>query len=225
MAFDCVIANPPFSLKSWGEDQWENDRWGRNIAGTPPASSGDWAWLQHMITSMSAGTGRMAVVLPMGALSRGQSEGRIRNAVLDMDVIDTVIELGTNLFYGTTIPACIVIARSRKKKNHKGTIQFINASDLFRKGRNQNTLEPEHIEQIFDSYSKHADIDLFSRIVSNEEVRKTGGDLSPSKFVTKHVAEVLPSIDESIATLREAATAVKKSEQRVLELLAERELL
>jgi type I restriction enzyme M protein len=118
-----------------------------------------------------------------------------------------------------------VIARSRKKKNRKGTVQFINASDLLRKGRNQNTLEPDHVERIFHLYTKHEDVDLYSRIVSLEEIRKNDSDLSPSKYVTKHVAEVLPSVDESMATLREAAKAVKESEQRVLELLANRGLL
>ena len=225
MTFDCVIANPPFSLKSWGEDLWEHDRWGRNIAGTPPASSGDWAWLQHMITSMSVGTGRMAVVLPLGALFRGQGEGRIRDAVLDMDIIDTVIELGPNLFYGTTIPACIVVARSRKSKDRKGTVQFINASDLLRKGRNQNTLEPEHVERIFSLYSHHDDVDLYSRIVQLTEIKKNGADLSPGKYVTKHVAEVLPSIDEAMSSLKNAAAAVKQSEKHVLQLLSDRGLL
>lgn len=225
MTFDCVIANPPFSLKAWGEDLWEHDRWGRNIAGTPPAASGDWAWLQHMICSMSVGTGRMAVVLPLGALFRGQSEGRIRNAVIDMDIIDTVIELGPNLFYGTTIPASIVVARTKKSKARKGSIQFVNASDLFRTGRNQNTLEPEHIQEIFGLYSGHSDVDLYSRVVPLEEVKKNGGDLSPGKYVTKHVAEVLPSVDEAMSALRAAAAAVKESEQRVLRLLKERGLL
>jgi type I restriction enzyme M protein len=225
MTFDCVIANPPFSLKSWGEDQWEHDRWGRNVAGTPPAANGDWAWLQHMITSMSAGTGRMAVVLPLGALFRGQSEGRIRSAVLDMDIIDAVIELGPNLFYGTQIPACIVVARSHKPKNRKGTVQFINASDLLREGRNQNTLEPEHVEEIFKLYSQHTDVELFSRVVSNEKIQSSGGDLSPGKYVTKHVAEVLPSIDEAMSALHAAAKAVQQSEQRVLHLLKDRGLL
>jgi type I restriction enzyme M protein len=225
MTFDCVIANPPFSLKSWGEDLWEHDRWGRNVAGTPPAANGDWAWLQHMISSMSAGTGRMAVVLPLGAVFRGQSEGRIRSAVLDMDIIDAVIELGPNLFYGTQIPACIVVARSHKPKNRKGTVQFINASDLLREGRNQNTLEPEHVEEIFKLYSEHTDVELFSRVVRNEEIQSNGGDMSPGKYVTKHVAEVLPSIDEAMSELYAAAKAVQQSEERVLHLLKDGGLL
>ena len=225
MTFDCVIANPPFSLKSWGEDLWENDRWGRNIAGTPPASNGDWAWLQHMISSMSSGNGRMAVVVPLGALFRGQSEGRIRTAILDMDIIDTVIELGSNLFYGTNIPACIVVARSRKPKNRKNSVQFINASDLFLSGRNQNTLENKHIEHIIDLYQNHDEVDLFSRIVPNDVIRANNADLSPSKYVTKHVTETLISVDEAMSALRTAAEAVKQSEQRVLQMLTNWNLL
>ncbi|MFM8857186.1 MAG: N-6 DNA methylase [Actinomycetota bacterium] len=225
MTFDCVIANPPFSLKSWGGDQWEHDPWGRNIAGTPPTSSGDWAWLQHMISSMAAGHGRMAVVLPLGALFRGQSEGRIRNKVLDMDIIEAVIELGPNLFYGTAIPACIVVARASKPKNRRGRILFVNASDLFRTGRNQNTLEAEHVERIFSLYAGNENVDLFSRVVDTEDVKSGGGDLSPGKFVTKHVAEDLPSIDEAMSALRAAASAVRESEARVLELLKDRGLL
>jgi type I restriction enzyme M protein len=167
----------------------------------------------------------MAVVLPLGALFRGQSEGRIRSAVLDMDIIDTVIELGPNLFYGAQIPACIVVARSHKPKNRKETVQFINASDLFRKGRNQNSLEPEHIEEIFKLYSQHTDVQLFSRVVRNEEIQSNGGDLSPGKYVTKHVAEVLPSIDEAMSALHAAAKVVQQTEQRVLHLLQDRGLL
>ena len=167
----------------------------------------------------------MAVVLPLGALFRGQSEGRIREGVLDMDIIDTVIELGPNLFYGTQIPACIVIARTRKPKNRKGTVQFINASDLLRKGRNQNTLEPEHAEHIYSLYAEHNDVDLYSRIVSLGEIKKNGSDLSPGKYVTKHVAEVLPSINEAMSSLKNAVDAVQQSEKHVLRLLADRELL
>jgi type I restriction enzyme M protein len=223
--FDCVIANPPFSLKKWGEDLWESDRWGRNTAGTPPASNADWAWVQHMLASMAPGTGRVAVVLPMGALFRGHSEARIRSQVVAADLIDAVIELGPNLFYGATIPASIVVARAHKPKDRRGKVQFINGSDLFRTGRNQNTLEPGHIEQIFNLYVENSDCDLFSRSVSLDEIVKNGSDLSPGKYVTKHVAEELPSVDEAMATLRAAIEAVKQSEQQVLQLLGDRGLL
>jgi type I restriction enzyme M protein len=225
MSFDCVIANPPFSLKSWGEDLWANDRWGRNNFGTPPKSNGDWAWLQHMIASMAPGHGRLAVVLPLGALFRGQSEGRIRSKVIESDLIESIIELGPNLFYGTTIPACIVIARSRKPKAHRNKIQFINASDLFRTGRNQNTLEEEHADRIFDLYNKYDDENLFARIVDLDEVRANGGDLTVNKYVTKQVASVLPSIDDVLNDLKAAIAQTEQTRARMVDALAARGVL
>jgi type I restriction enzyme M protein len=109
--FDCVIANPPFSLERWGEEVWTNDPYGRNFAGMPPAKSGDYAWVQHMIKSMAPATGRMAVVLPHGALFRMGAEGAIRKKLLHMDLLEAVIGLGPNLFYGTGLAACILVFR------------------------------------------------------------------------------------------------------------------
>jgi hypothetical protein len=98
--FDCVIANPPFSLKEWGRDLWEADPWGRAAFGLPPESYGDFAWVQHMVASMATRMGRMAVVLPQGALFRKDAEGRIRRALLEQDLIEAVIGLAPNIFYG-----------------------------------------------------------------------------------------------------------------------------
>src|SRR5680860_1277405 len=107
--FDCVIANPPFSLKEWGREVWEADPWGRAAYGLPPKSYGDYAWVQHMVVSMAAGTGRMAVVLPQGALFRKAAEGRIRQALLEWDLVEAVIGLAPNIFYGTGLaPACLL---------------------------------------------------------------------------------------------------------------------
>jgi type I restriction enzyme M protein len=105
--FDCVIANPPFSLEKWGDDVWASDPYGRNFAGMPPAKSGDYAFVQHMIKSMAPKTGRMAVVLPHGALFRMGKEGEIRQKLLAMDLLEAVIGLGPTLFYGTGLAACI----------------------------------------------------------------------------------------------------------------------
>ena len=113
--FDCVIANPPFSLEKWGEEVWTSDPFGRNFAGMPPGKSGDYAWVQHMIKSMAPKTGRMAVVLPHGALFRMGKEGEIREKILGMDLLEAVIGLGPNLFYGTGLAACILIFRQRKR--------------------------------------------------------------------------------------------------------------
>ena len=112
--FDCVIANPPFSLEQWGREMWENDPWGRAFAGLPTDSSGDFAWVQHMVTSMARGSGRMAVVLPQGALFRGGVEGQIRRKLLEQDLVEAVIGLAPNLFYGTGLAACILVLRQRK---------------------------------------------------------------------------------------------------------------
>ena len=105
--FDCVIANPSFSLQTWGDEVWESDPYGRNFAGPPPAKSGDFAWVQHMIKSMAPKGGRMAVVLPHGALFRMGKEGMIRQKILGMDILDAVIGLGPNLFYRTGLAACV----------------------------------------------------------------------------------------------------------------------
>ncbi len=107
--FDCVVANPRFSLKNWGEVEWASDRWGRNqLGGVPPKGYADWAWVQHMLTSADPKTGRVAVVLPQGALFRQGSEARIRTHVLKDDRIEAVIGLAPNLFYGTGLAACVL---------------------------------------------------------------------------------------------------------------------
>ncbi|NMM24536.1 MAG: SAM-dependent DNA methyltransferase, partial [Phycicoccus sp.] len=153
--FDCVIANPPFSLKAWGDEQWASDPWGRNkLGGVPPASYADWAWVQHMLTSARPGTGRVAVVLPQGALFRVGAEGRIREHILNADKVEAIIGLGPNLFYGTGLAACIMILRDQKPVEHKNQVLVVDAATLFRRGRNQNTLEPEHATTILDAYQR-----------------------------------------------------------------------
>src|SRR5690606_39148962 len=110
--FDCVLANPPFSLKYWGDKEWATDRWGRSaLGGVPPKGYADWAWVQHMLASARPKTGRVAVVLPQGALFRQGAEAKIRSHVLKSDAIEAVIGLGPNLFYGTGLAACVLILR------------------------------------------------------------------------------------------------------------------
>ncbi len=157
--FDCVIANPPFSLENWGEEVWASDPFGRNFAGMPPGKSGDYAWVQHMIKSMAAGTGRMAVVLPHGALFRMGKEGEIREKILGMDLLEAVIGLGPNLFYGTGLAACILVFRQRKKKDRKKKVLILDASKEFKTGRAQNELLPEHVERIYGWYRDYNDVD------------------------------------------------------------------
>jgi type I restriction enzyme M protein len=220
--FDCVIANPPFSLSSWGEDQWASDPWGRNIAGTPPKKYGDWAWVQHMIASMAPKTGRLAVVLPHGALFRMAAEGKIRSKVIDADLIDAVIGLGPNLFYGTGLAACIVVARRRKPDDRKGKILLVDAADLFRRGRNQNTLEPEHVTQLLDLYRGFAGVEGRARVVTLDDVRAQGGNLNLAGFIAPIDNEKVPTVAEATAALKGALDVVWEAGAKLEKLLAER---
>ena len=114
--FDIVVANPPFSMKNWGADKWANDPHKRAIGGVPPQGNGDYAWVQHMLASMKKETGRVGVVMPHGVLFRGGSEAKIRQYLIEEDLLDAVIGLAPNLFYGTTIPASLLIFRDQKKE-------------------------------------------------------------------------------------------------------------
>jgi len=222
--FDCVIANPPFSLSSWGEDAWASDPWGRNLAGTPPKKYGDWAWVQHMITSMASKSGRMAVVLPHGALFRMGAEGKIRSKVLELDLIEAVIGLGPNLFYGTGLAACIVVARRTKPAGRKRKVLLVDGSDLFRKGRNQNTLEVEHVSALLTAYEQFGTIAGRASVVSIEEITAQGGNLNLAGYIAKVDDEVIPSVAEATVSLRAALEAAWEAEDRLNILLADRGL-
>ncbi len=222
--FDCVIANPPFSLKSWGEDAWPSDPWGRNIAGTPPKKYGDWAWVQHMIASMAPATGRLAVVLPYAALTRAGTEQSIRSTVVEQDLIEAIIGLGPNLFYGTGLAACIVVARRRKPEDHKGKILLVDAADLFRRGRNQNTLEPEHVTELLHLYREFADAEGRARVVTLDEVRAQDGNLNLASYIAPIDNEEIPTVAEATAALKDALDAAWEAEAKLEKLLVERGL-
>lgn len=222
--FDCVIANPPFSLEAWGDEAWASDPWGRNLVGTPPRRYGDWAWVQHMIASTAPRAGRLAVVLPHGALFRGGAEGEIRSRILDLDLIEAVIGLGPNLFYGTQLAACILVARRRKSVERREKVLLVDASDLFRKGKNQNTLEPEHVAQLLRSYQGFEDEGGRSRVVSLDDARAQGGSLNLAGYITKSDDADIVSATEATASLKEALDRAWDAEDRVNLLLAERGL-
>lgn len=223
--FDCVIANPPFSLERWGEDIWANDPYGRSIAGVPPRTSGDYAWVQHMLCSMRGKSGRMAVVLPHGALFRMGVEGEIRHNILEMDLLEAVIGLGPNLFYGTGLAACILIFRGRKPAERKNRVLMIDASKLFKKGRNQNTLTPEHIDQIYTYYKEYRDEVGTARVVPLEEIAANGWNLNISRYVEPLAKEETISVAEAVANLKVALEEAYAAEDRLKGLLQEAGLM
>ncbi|WP_432020757.1 N-6 DNA methylase [Streptomyces sp. 1222.5] len=207
--FDCVIANPPFSLEKWGETEWTSDPWGRNLlGGVPPKKYADWAWVQHMITSASPKTGRVAVVLPQGALIRQQgAEAKIRSHILQSDVVDAVISLAPKLFYGTGLAACVLILKLNKQPREQGKVLFINAEDLHKKGRNQNTLEPEHADEILAAYKLYRDREGRSRVVDLHEIKANDYNLNSHLYVA-------PSDDGAKITLAEALANLEAAQVR-----------
>ncbi len=181
MRFDRVIANPPFSLKKWGRDIAENDGYGRYRFGLPPKDAGDWAFVQHMIASLN-NEGVMGVVVPHGVLFRGASEGEIRKGILESDLLEAVIGLPSALFYGTGIPAALLIVNKQKNSEKKGKVIFINAELDYQEGKNQNILREQDIEKIVNSFNYYKEIKRFSRVISLEEIKENDYNLNIRRY-------------------------------------------
>ncbi|WP_277476542.1 type I restriction-modification system subunit M [Catalinimonas alkaloidigena] len=211
--FDCVIANPPFSLGNWGAENWANDPFGRNIAGVPPQGNADMAWVQHMIKSMNA-SGRMTVVLPHGALFRKGAEGKIRKALLEDDLLEAVIGIGPNIFYGTQLAACIMVFKKQKEAAKKDKVLFIDAADQIRIGRAKNFLEPLHVKQIYEWYSAFEDVENHVKVTSLEDIIENDFNLNIPLYVEKIIEDDLPTVEEALADLKEAWNESLKAEDK-----------
>ncbi|MFE9495638.1 N-6 DNA methylase [Streptomyces collinus] len=223
--FDCVIANPPFALEAWGSVAWKKDPHRRQITGVPPESTADFAWIQHMIASMAPGRGRAAVVLPQGVLFRSKSEGTIRQKIIESDVIEAVISLGENLFYGAGLAACVIVMRNKKPAESRGRVLLVDAADQFRKGRTQNTLEPGHISQIYDWYSAFTDIPGRTKLVTMAELEANDWSLKVPLYVFEDKGATFPPLNEAIASLEGALADAVTAEDALRDRLKEWKLL
>ena len=223
--FDCVIANPPFSLKKWGRDSWVSDPYGRNRFGLPTDSSADFAWIAHMICSMKRDTGRVAVVMPNGALFRAGQEGKIRQAMIEADLLEGVIALGSNLFYGAGIPATVMIFRAKKPRSLKGSVYLVDASEILTAGRAQNFLTDEQAGRIYQIYRDKEDREGLSRLVPIKEIEENGFNLSIARYVQKAIEEEKVTVDEALADFRCRMAALEKCETKVEKLLRREGLL
>jgi type I restriction enzyme M protein len=223
--FDCVIANPPFSLEKWGDDVWINDPYGRNFAGVPASKSGDFAWVQHMIKSMAPKTGRMAVVLPHGVLFRMSKEGQIRQKLLEMDLLDSVIGLGPNIFYGTGLAPCLLVFRDKKPKERHKKILFVDGSKEFKTGRAQNELLSEHVESIHRWYRDYRDVEGVCRVVTIDEIKKNDFNLSIPRYIEPITVEESITVDQAIANLKKSLVTGNAAEDRLKKLLHQERLL
>jgi type I restriction enzyme M protein len=181
--YDRVMANPPFSEKVWGHEIWDiGDPFGRDAYGCPPKGYGDLAFVQHMVASL-AKNGMLGVVVPHGVLFRGGAEGRIREAMLKADIIEAVIGLASNLFYGASIPAAILIIRKSKPKDRKGKVLILNGDATFQPGKAQNFLTDDNVKTLAKAFHAFADVEKLARVVPVEEIESNGFNLNISRYV------------------------------------------
>ena len=210
MTFDVEVANPPFSLDKWamgfsGETDYKNftmrpdlDPYHRFDIGVPPKSKGDYAFVLHMLNSL-AENGRMGIVLPHGVLFRGASEGKIRKQILKMNLLDCVIGLPSNLFFGTGIPAAILIFKKNRKREN---LLFIDASQdgMYEKGKNQNKLREEDLQRIVEAYDRYETQDKFTYVATPEEIQENDYNLNIPRYVDTFEEEEPVDIDAVLKT-------------------------
>jgi len=217
--FDIVIANPPFSPKNWGYEEAQHDPYRRFRFGIPPKGYGDYAFVQHMIATLNR-KGCAGVVLPHGVLFRGGAEGKIRKGILEEDLLEAVIGLPSNLFFGASIPACLFIVNKSKPKVRKGKVFFLYGANDCLEGKNQNKLRREDIEKVVNAYREYRIIEKYCRPVSLDEIRGNDYNLNITRYIdiTEEeepidVQEVLKELKE----LKEKRFVVEKKMNRYLE--------
>lgn len=230
MKFQVIVANPPFSLDKWamgfaGEGSSDKkfkmeaslDPHRRFEWGVPPASKGDYAFVQHMLYSL-AEDGRMATILPHGVLFRGGSEGKIRKQIIELNLLDAVIGLPDGLFYGTGIPVCIMVFRKNRTRKD---VLFIDASgeEHYEKGKNQNKLREQDIEKIVETYEKRETIDKFSYVASYEEIKENDYNLNIPRYVDTFEEEEpvdMEAVKRNIAEIKKEIQEVEAQMEKYL---------
>ncbi|MDF7805904.1 type I restriction-modification system subunit M [Pontiellaceae bacterium B12219] len=226
MKFDVVVANPPFSLDKWGAEEADSDRYNRFWRGVPPKSKGDYAFISHMIESAVEKEGRVAVVVPHGVLFRGAAEGRIRQKLIEDNLLDAVIGLPGNLFQTTSIPVAVLIfdrSREGTAKNAKGrerNVIFIDASKEFKPGKNQNALTEEHINKIVDTYRNRKAIEKYSYLAPFDEIQENDFNLNIPRYVDTFEEEAEIDIDVVQKEIDELEIELSKVRKEMAEKLA-----
>lgn len=220
--FDAVIANPPFSLKEWGWENWAEDPFGRADYGVPPKGYADLAFVEHMLVSMNETSGRVAVVLPHGVLFRSGTEKEIRRRIVEKGQLDAVIGLAPNLFYNTPIPACVLVFRATPREGRDEQVLFIDAAARFKKGKNQNELPDVDVAAILEAYRTGEDPDgdggLNVSRVSLSEIENHNWDLNLGRYI-EGVEEEAIDLDQVLTEFRSAQEALREAEQALDEQL------
>ena len=225
MKFDTVVANPPFSLDKWGADEAAADTYNRFWRGTPPKSKGDWAFISHMIETTYEGKGKVGVVVPHGVLFRGASEGRIRQKTIEENILEAVIGLPANLFFGTGIPAAVLIFNRGKGKNEN--VLFIDASQTYEPGKNQNKLREEDINRIVETYRKFNTGKLkagvveekYAYVATRNEIQENDYNLNIPRYVDTFEEETeidIKAVQGTIHNLEKELVEVQKEMDKYL---------
>lgn len=167
--FDVVLANPPYSIKTWNREAFEHDQWGRNFLGTPPQGYADYAFIQHILASMDNNSGRCAILLPHGILNR-IVESNIRKEWIELDNLDAIISIGKNLFFNSPMEACVIVCNKNKSAENKNKVLFINARDLVERKDSYSYLSDTHIKEISRWYHEHKDVENRCKVVDKQDL-------------------------------------------------------
>lgn len=223
MKFDIQVCNPPFSLKKWGAENADSDKYKRFWRGVPPKDKGDYAFVIHMIETAKPKSGRIAVIVPHGVLFRGGAEGKIREQLIKENIIDAVIGLPAGLFQTTGIPvAVLVIDRSREKdgaNENKKEVLFIEASKEYKPGKAKNILTDENIQKIYDTYHERKEIEKFSRNVGFAEIEENDFNLNITRYVDTFEEEEPIDISANLKELAELEPELQRLEKQMAEYL------
>ena len=195
--FDVVMANPPYSIKKWNREAWQQDPWGRNFLGTPPQGRADYAFFQHILKSLDPQTGRCAILFPHGVLFRNE-EAELRRRLIESDLLECVLGLGANLFYNSPMEACIVVCRTSKPSDRKGKVLFINAVGEVTREKAQSFLKEEQQRRIVDAYRRFESVAGFASVVTEDHILEGDASLSIPLYVKK-VADASAGVGDTLA--------------------------
>ncbi|MED9899897.1 MAG: class I SAM-dependent DNA methyltransferase [Bacteroidales bacterium] len=209
--FDIVLANPPYSIKTWDREAFMNDKWGRNFLGTPPQGRADYAFFQHILSSMNEETGRCAILFPHGVLFR-KEEQELREQLVKKDLIECIIGLGPNLFYNSPMEACIIICNTHKSPDRAEKIMFINAvNEVIRKNA-ESYLTDEHIKKIANAFFDYTESEGFCTIVQNTDILKENSTLNISYYVSAGTSNLLNiSLEDALLEWEDASMTLHNS--------------
>jgi type I restriction enzyme M protein len=219
--FDICLANPPYSINKWNREAWKHDPWNRNIYGTPPQGCADYAFFQHIISSLKEDTGRCAILWPHGILFR-DAELELRTKLVESDVVDCVIGLGPNLFYNSVMESCIVVCSKCKSAERKGKILFINGYEQVVEEKQMAYLSDENIKTLFDLYKGYKNLHRLSHVATIEEIRKKDYSLNVPYYVEKYdLGEIEEPLSDLIKSWTTSSDELKKNTEELFLTLKE----